>query len=195
MTRDGISGRVTGMSILRFFVGGLATCMAMPGLAADKPKVFEVAALKFTPPKSTKEVTWTVEAPTSRMRKAQFKVVGAKAEATAQCVFFYFGPGAAGGRQANFARWIKQFSPPPKPAEINQGTREVNKVKVHVLKVNGTYLDGPPFGAKIPKKNYRLYGAIVDAPRGAVFVKMTGPAALVMQAEAACFKMIESALK
>lgn len=189
----GFSGKLAGMNAARFFIGGLAALAAGWGVAAEKAKPFEVATLKFTPPANTKAITWKAEAPKSRMRKAQFSVVGA--EGTAQCVFYYFGPGQAGGVNANFTRWLQQFSPAPKPADIDRGAVILGraKVKVHVLKANGTYLDGPPFGAKIPKPNYRLYGVYIAAPRGAVFVKMTGPAVLVKRAEGACLTMIQSA--
>ena len=54
-------------------------------------------------------------------------------------------------------------------------------------------MDGPPFGAKLPQRDYRMYGVIIMAPRGAIFVKMTGPKAIVTQAEGDCLKMIQSA--
>jgi hypothetical protein len=44
-------------------------------------------------------------------------------------------------------------------------------------------------------KDYALRGAIIEAAEGDVFVKMTGPAALVKASEADFKRMVESALK
>ena len=66
------------------------------GFAADaaKPMVFKVSVQSFTAP-----AKWKSTPTASRMRAAQFTVPGkAKADA-AECVFFYFGPGQAGGVQ------------------------------------------------------------------------------------------------
>ena len=43
--------------------------------------------------------------------------------------------------------------------------------------------------------NYRLLGAIVDAPEGAVFFKLTGPSATVAAAEKDFDSMISSIQK
>jgi hypothetical protein len=53
-----------------------------------------------------------------------------------------------------------------------------------------------PGGPRTPQPNYALRGAIIeDESEGSVFVKMTGPAALVKSANDDFRKMIESALK
>lgn len=180
------------MRAVKCFLGGVAVLAAGWVLGADKVEIkkFKVNDLEFTQP-----AKWQVTKPTSRMRQAQFRVVAGKGKEHAECVFFYFGPGGAGGVEANFTRWLKQFSPMPGPKDFQRGAIALgpDKVKLHVLKANGTYLDGPPFGAKIPKRDYRMYGAIIMAPRGAIFVKMTGPKAVVIQAEGDCLKMIQSA--
>ena len=63
------------------------------------------------------------------------------------------------------------------------------------VRAEGTYMSGMPGGARTPQANSALRGAIIESDQGAVFVKMTGPAALVKSAEDDFRKMIESALK
>lgn len=44
------------------------------------------------------------------------------------------------------------------------------------MTATGTFNDGPPMGAKTPKENYTLLGAIVPTADGNnVFIKLTGP--------------------
>ncbi|MBL69902.1 MAG: hypothetical protein CMO74_15910 [Verrucomicrobiales bacterium] len=159
-------------------------------VAADKPVVVEVAGVKFTAP-----AQWASERPASRMRAAQFKVPGPKDLKPASCVFFYFGPGGAGGAEANVKRWLGQFAPAPK-VKSDVKSEKIGGVGVTHLIARGTYLDGPPFGgAKIPRKDYAMRGVIIMAPRGAIFIKMTGPNAVVEGAEKALTAMVQGALK
>lgn len=63
------------------------------------------------------------------------------------------------------------------------------------MRAEGTFLSGMPGGERTPQPGYALRGAIIEAAEGDVFVKMTGPAALVKSAEGDFRKLIESALK
>ena len=157
--------------------------------AADKPTTFEVSSIKFTAP-----AKWVSQKTSSRMRAAQFGVPGAKGQPPAQCVFFYFGPGGAGGVDANVKRWLGQFAPQPKVKHTVK-SEKINNVAVTHVMAEGTYMDGPPFGAKVPKKGFAMRGAIVMAPRGAIFIKMTGPKKTVEKAVPDFMKMAEKALK
>lgn len=48
---------------------------------------------------------------------------------------------------------------------------------------------------KGPQANTALHGAIIESAAGSVFIKMTGPAALVKAVEPDFLKLIDSALK
>src|SRR5712691_10543404 len=50
---------------------------------------------------------WTEEAPSSSMRRAQYRIPGPGGPA--ECVVFYFGPGQGGDAKSNAARWASQF--------------------------------------------------------------------------------------
>ena len=54
-------------------------------------------------------------------------------------------------------------------------------MKVQIVEIEGTYLGsgGPMMHAQVKKAGYKLLGAIVPAPEGSVFFKLTGPAKTV----------------
>jgi hypothetical protein len=158
--------------------------------AADAPTTFKVSEFTFTRPASWE---WVVS--TSPMRKAELKVVDAKTKAEAEVVFYHFGPGNAGGTQANAERWFRQFEEPRE--KINAKTEEVTvgKHKVTYVSAEGTYKSGMPGGPQTPMPNYALAGAIIEAEQGSVFAKLTGPKDLTKAATADFRKMVEGALK
>jgi len=161
-----------------------------PLRAADAPATFKVSEFTFTRP-----ANWEWVESTSQMRKAELKVVDAATKAKAEVVFYHFGPGSAGGAQANVDRWLGQFEEPRE--KINAKTEEVavGKHTVTYVSAQGTYKSGMPGGPQTPMPNYALLGAIIAAEQGSVFVKMTGPKDLTKSVTADFRKMIESALK
>ena len=125
---------------------------------------------------------WTAGAG-SAMRVATYAVPGAKEAERGECAVFFFGPGQGGGVDDNVARWAKQFEGAP------QAERAVTTVagrRVTRVAIAGTYLapGGPMMQSTGKKAGYRLLGAIVEAPGGNVFFKLTGPAATVAAAQA-----------
>ena len=174
-------------SVIRIFLS--ISLMPLSWLMAEDLKV-KVSEQTFTKP-----AAWKSEKTASKMRAAQFSVPGKAGEESAECVFFYFGPGAGGGAQANLQRWVGQFARDPKP-EFKVDDAKVGDTPVAFLFANGTFMDGPPFGgAKVPKENYGMAAAVLGTKPGYIFVKMTGPKAVVDASKADFKKMIESALK
>lgn len=163
-----------------------ALFLVMVGLsAAEKNLPFKVNDLTFERP-----AEWSREQPSSSMRKAQLSVPGK--DGAADVVFFYFGPGGAGGVQANVDRWIGQFQE-VKGKKID--SKKIGGTPVTFVEASGTFLSGPPFGQKVPKAGYALRGAIIGAKGGAIFIKMTGPKKTVEKAAPDFMKMTEKALK
>ncbi|MDP6904636.1 MAG: hypothetical protein QF406_09345 [Verrucomicrobiota bacterium] len=158
-------------------------------LLAAENKI-KVSAQTFTAPEK-----WKSEKTSSSMRAAQFKISGKEGQESAECVFFYFGPGSAGGAKANLDRWANQFAKDPKPIfKVEQP--KIEKVQVVYLFGEGTFMSGPPFGgAKVPKKNYGMAAAVLGVKPGYIFVKMTGPKEIVEKARPDFKKMVESGLK
>jgi hypothetical protein len=157
-------------------------------LAADAK--FKVGEFTFERP-----AKWESVETTSQMRKAQLKVNDADKKQSAEVVFFHFGPSNGGGVQANVERWYRQFEGPREKIGAKSEEVKVGKHKVTYVQAEGTFLSGMPGGPQTPQPNYALRGAIVESTEGDVFVKMTGPAALVKSSEADFKKMVESALK
>jgi hypothetical protein len=125
------------------------------------------------------------------MRVATYAVPGPKGAEAGECAVFFFGPGQGGGVSDNVARWSKQFEGAPKAA-----TRAtvVSGLKVTRTEVRGTYLapGGPMMQSTGTRPGYRLLGAIVEAPEGNVFFKLTGPSATVGAAEPAFEALVSS---
>jgi hypothetical protein len=117
------------------------------------------------------------------MRVATYAVPAAKGAEAGECAVFFFGTGQGGGIDDNVARWAKQFegASAPKPT-----TTTVAGMRVTRTEVAGAYLapGGPMMQSTGKKTGYRLLGAIVEAPEGNVFFKLTGPAATVGAAQA-----------
>lgn len=166
---------------LRFFFLFIATSASL--LAAD-PLEFQVGAFAFSRPNDWKWIT-----PSSAMRKAQLEIPGTNQQ-KAEITFFHFGPGQGGGVKANVDRWFGQFQGgPTSQNEVTEG-----RTRIYYVKASGTFQSGMPGGPTTPLENYALLGAILaDEQSGDVFVKMTGPQALVEAASVLFTEMITQA--
>jgi hypothetical protein len=147
-----------------------AAALAAATAFAEDPATFEVGGFTFKRP-----ADWGWVQVNSPMRKAQLKVPGG--EQSGDVVFFHFGPGG-GDANANVDRWFKQFSGAPAGAEKTE-EQTYGKTKVTYAETEGTFASGMPGGPTSALPNYALVGAILDGPEGSVFVKLTGPKALV----------------
>lgn len=149
----------------------------------------KVAGVKWSVP-----ARWTVGA--ERPMRVVTYVVPAKdgSGEPADCAISYFGAGQGGVVGANIDRWVGQFEPPTPP---EQSVREVNGMKVTTVHLSGTYIGmGGMMMESAPKKeDYRLLGAIVEAPEGMIFFKMTGPRKTVTDAEKEFDAMLGSLTK
>jgi hypothetical protein len=158
--------------------------------AAEAPAKFKVGEFSFTRP-----TAWEWVEVTSPMRKAQLRVPGANKEEYADVIFFHFGPGPAGGTQANIDRWFRQFREPKDQIKARTEEATAGKTEISYVHAEGTYMEGMPGGPQTPRANYALLGAILESGEGNVFVKMTGPAALVKASEQEFKKLVEANLQ
>ncbi|MBM3839454.1 MAG: hypothetical protein FJ398_16080 [Verrucomicrobia bacterium] len=170
--------------ILNRSIPSLLFAASFAGYAAEAPARFKVGEFNFTRP-----AKWEWVEVTSAMRKAQLKVVDEKTKGAGEVVFF---AGNMGGVQANVERWFGQFQDgrEKKTEEV-----AVGKHKVTYASIQGTYLSGMPGGPKTAMKDHALLGVIVTSPQGDIYVRLTGPVALVKGATPEFKKMIEDALK
>ncbi len=132
--------------------------------------------------------------PARQMRVATYTIPATEGDPEdAECAIFYFGSGQGGNIEQNIGRWGEQFE----NGLPQQSSREVNGLQVTLVKISGTYLapGGPMMQSTGKKENYRLLGAIVEAPEGSVFFKLTGPAKTVAGCESEFNGLVESIAK
>lgn len=172
--------------------------------APQKPVITmtsSVAAAKSSAPAAAASITWTdpptwkrIE-PTNPMRKATYRIPRAKGDSEdGELGVFQFG--AQGGSvEANVERWVKQFPGVDKKA-VERSERSVNGMRVHLVEIkSGTYQSGMPGGPTQPKEKFAMLGAIVEAPGGSWFFKLTGPKATVAEARPHLFALVDSIKK
>lgn len=139
--------------------GAIPANMSMPAPAA---------AYSGTAPES-----WQV-LPTTANRMANFKV---DSEADAECYLSVLS-GTGGGGEANLNRWRAQLSLDPLApgAMAELPTVPVLGQDAALVEIEGAYSG---MGGGDGKEGYKLLGIILEDHGNAVFVKMTGPAAVV----------------
>ena len=165
----------------------LFSIVCAASVRADAPATFKVGSFTFTRP-----ATWEWVEVTSAMRKAQLRVTDAGSKASAEAIFYYFGQGDGGGTKANVDRWLGQFQEPRDKINAKVEEVTVGKTKITYVQAEGTYSSGMPGGPTTPMADYALLGAILESDQGNVFVRMTGPKALVKSSVADFKKLIES---
>jgi len=133
---------------------------------------------------------WTTQAP-RQMRVATYSIPSERSDEVGECAVFYFGAGQGGDVEANMQRWIGQFEDAGQP---KRSARKVGDLNVSEIDLSGTYRTstGPMMAAGEKKEGYRLLGAIVEAPQGLVFFKLTGPATTVASSESDFNSLVES---
>ncbi len=146
------------------------------------------AGIRWTAPSSWKEL------PARQMRIVTYSVPAKGRSDAGECGVFFFGRGEGGDVEANIGRWVSQFE---NPGQAVRSVKTVDGMNVTLVKVGGTYLApaGPMMQSQGKKPNYKLVGAIVDAPDGSVFFKFIGPAETVDAAEKDFNALIDSITK
>ena len=137
---------------------------------------------------------WTEEAPSSSMRRAQYRIPGPGGPG--ELVVFYFGPGQGGDAKANAARWAAQFHRPDGgPVGDAAKTRDikVGDIPVMLVEVTGAYVGGMGSGPSGPERpNYMLLGAIAQGPDANWFFRATGPRTTLEAQRAAFDSLVRS---
>lgn len=164
-------------------VSALALFAFLPNMRAESVKV---EAFTFAVPDGWRSVT-----PSSPMRKAQLEI--ARGPEKAEVTFFHFGTEQGGSAADNVARWYAQF-PGSEDKRVTENA-QIGAVKITFAMTEGTFNSGMPGGPTTPMEGYALCGAILETAAGNVFVKMTGPNAVVKASAEAFKKMIADAAK
>ena len=140
--------------------------------------------LTFTAPPA-----WKTRPASSSMRVAEFVVPRAAGDQEDAEVIVYFFGTTLGTTESNIDRWIGQLQQPdgsPSKTKAQRDAKVVNGLKLSMVDVSGTYVAEVRPGASehYNKPGFRLRAAVVETPRGAYYIKMTGPAKTVGAADA-----------
>ncbi len=107
---------------------------------------------------------WQAEPESNTMRIAQFRLPVIDGTDVELAVTFNIG----GGVQANVDRWYRQFQ----DAVGRDTTYVSNNLQITLVDIRGTFLG---MRVEFELGNYQMLAAIVKAPDGPYFFKMTGP--------------------
>jgi hypothetical protein len=169
---------------MRFRIGLFAALFSLV-LWADN-----AAGIHWTPPAS-----WQAQGERP-MRAATYSVPATAGDKEpGECAVYYFGQGQGGTVEANIQRWIGQLEGAEKNAKT--ASRTIHGLTVHTVEASGNYtgMGGPMAQSRTVKPDYRLLGAIVEAPEGSVFFKFTGPAKTVAANQTKFQAMLDSVAK
>jgi len=166
--------------------------------AAPRPPVLPTgpgsAAEMGSTPTQAAGIAWTVPTgweagPARQMRVATYGIHAIAGDPEdAECAVYFFGTGQGGTVDANLKRWAGQFTLPDGQSAASSDkmeTRTIAGLKVSTLTASGTYLGagGMTSQEEVKKPNYRMRAAIIEAPQGLVFFKLTGPVNTVASLE------------
>lgn len=154
--------------------------------AAATGNTVSALGINFTVPAG-----WQAAPPSNAMRLAEINVPDASGDAAKACIVVF---STAGGTvQSNMDRWAGQVtdaSGAPSKGEVK--ARDIGGLKVSTAEFTGSFAG---MGDTPTKENWMLRGAIIEAPGGLLFVKMTGPAEQMNAHGPAFYQMIDSLSK
>ncbi|MGO8818178.1 MAG: hypothetical protein ACLQVG_26335 [Terriglobia bacterium] len=166
--------------------------------AAEQPPVLPAgpgaAPEMGSAPTQAAGIAWTVPTgweagPARQMRVATYRIHAIAGDPEdAECAVYFFGTGQGGTVDANLKRWPSQFTSPDRQSAASSAkmeTRTIAGLKVSTLAVSGTYLGagGMMSQQEVKKPNFTMRAAIIEAPQGLVFFKLTGPVNTVASLE------------
>lgn len=172
------------LSMKRLAVFALSLAALVSAHAADAE--FQVSSFTFSLPEG-----WVKKEPRSPMRKAQLEVPGKDGAKPAEITFFHFGNGQGGDVNANVQRWFGQVAGSKDAQKTEE--KEINGTKVTFVSAEGTLKASPMAGIPEDMPNAALHGAILEHTDGPVFIKMTGPAAVVNESKEKFLALVKSA--
>lgn len=134
---------------------------------------------------------WIGKPPSNQMRLAEAEVPGPGGDASQSCLVVF--STAGGSVDDNIARWAGQVRDPQgQPAPATKASRAVNGLTITTVESVGSFAG---MGDAAPKSNWMLRGAIIEAPEGLLFIKMTGPADAMTASAGAFASMLDSVRK
>lgn len=131
---------------------------------------------------ATAPAAWVPAPTSSTMRLAEFAVGEVGEEAGGEVVAYFFGPGEGGSVQANTQRWTAQFfdseggHPEPELEDLSGGAFPTTVVTLEGAYARTVGMGGAATDA-VPDQ--MLVAAVVETPRGNLYIQLHGPSELV----------------
>jgi hypothetical protein len=176
-------------------IGAAAAAIAMALLLAacsgGNPGA-PVTVLDYT---AVAPASWEPRPAGNPMRLAEFTIPVEAGAEPAEVIVYYFGEGQGGGVEANIARWTAQFSTPDGEAVAGTAVSvEGTQFRTTLVDLEGSYGRGMGMGPgrEDAKPDQALSAAIVETPRGNVFLQLFGPKAAVQAARAGFLEFVKS---
>jgi len=165
----------------------IATAALAHGVEAQAPTV---TLLGYT---TTVPAGWTARTPSSSMRLAEYTIPAPDGSVGAEVIVYFFGKGQGGEVEPNLARWRAQFSTPDGSKVPETITRDSSGTfPITIAEYTGTYARGIGAGdASQAKPGQTLVAAIVETPRGTMFVQLFGASARVAAERAPLVKFVK----
>lgn len=146
-------------------------------------KSFGLAGVEFTV-----QPSWTAQATTNEMRKADLLYKGSSGEVHA--IFYTLG----GTADDNLNRWANQIEP-SSGGEPKKSSQNINGLVVHKIDARGAYSGMAADNTRTPAaSNSRFIGVVIEGGRGPIQIKLVGPEQVVNEA-AASFDAMLMAMK
>lgn len=176
--------------------------------APDTAPAGEEGALVFAGLAAPLPEGWTVVPPENAMRLVQAEVPfradasdDAEADAPApgetpppaEFIVYYFGPKQGGTFEQNVNRWASQFTDDT-GAPVMPTVEEIAVAgyPAHRVEFAGTYDAGAMMGGGGPRPDRVMIMTMIEAPDGAVFLRLLGPRETVLQHERAYDELVRS---
>ncbi|WP_373650667.1 MULTISPECIES: hypothetical protein [unclassified Schlesneria] len=158
-------------------VSGLPTSHRLAPAFAQESESGETKSVTIKAIKLKVPADWKQEKPSNNLRLGQFKLPPAEGDKPATELVISSFEGDGGGIDANFKRWIDQFTAEGRKIKLSRG--ECEQGKYYVNDITGTYLQssgGPFAGKKTPMPGYRSVSVVLAIPdKGVYFLRLTGP--------------------
>jgi len=140
--------------------------------------------------------SFVARAASSSMRLAEWSVSSADGT-SAEVIVYYFGEGQGGSAEANIARWSSQFtSAEGGPVAPRVGTLDGTAFVTTVAEYEGAYARSVGTavggGAATADPDQALVAAVVETPRGNLFLQLFGDRAAVAETRADFLEMVGS---
>jgi hypothetical protein len=138
---------------------------------------------------------WTAKQPGSSMRLAEYDTPAVPDAEPGELVVYYFGAGQGGSVEANVERWTAQFAnedgtrPEPVITRITDAA-----FPTAVVELRGRYARNIGMGdASVEARpDQVLLSAILETPRGNLYVQLHGPAASVLAQKESFLSFVRS---